>query len=145
MNTFPFVYHTVRDEFPKNSVVTQFGNGYSFASAPIGLPQLTFHLSFKMMCWFTTGSPEGAFNRTYSPSSLSRGSVNLAALIDFYAANQLYQPFIYNHQVRGAVTVRFAKPFATPEGLPGVLYTTPDGLWAHPVEPFQLDLIMNPT
>jgi hypothetical protein len=142
--TFSFPTHLVTDDFPKNSSVTAFGNGYTFASAPVGPPQITFHLEFKTMCWFTTGTPNGAFDRTYSPAVMP--GMNLAALIDFYAAQQLYNPFWYPHQVRGSVLVRFGKPFTTPKSVTGsLIYVAADSRWAHFTEGFNIDLVMQPT
>jgi hypothetical protein len=139
---FFFPYHTIQDEYPKNSVATQYGSGYSFASAPVGPPQIMFHLFFDIMFWFTDTTPDGPIHRTYSPIKFP--GMNVAALIDFYECHQLYGTFIYPHAARGNVLVRFNKPLVTPRNLktpPGMF----DSLWAHSVEPFQIDLILQPT
>jgi hypothetical protein len=141
-DVFFFPFHKVQDEYPKNSVTTQFGNGYSFASAPIGPPQIMFHLDFPTMFWFTARSPDGPINRTFSPS-ITPG-LNLAALVDFYEAHQLYNTFMYPHPTRGNVITRFSKPLITPKNLPQVLNFY-EGYWGHMVEPFQIDLILQPT
>ena len=132
----------MQDEYPKNSATVQFGNGYQFASAPVGPPQLTFHLDFTAMAWFTLGIPDGPVDRTYSPPTIP--GINIAALIDFYEAHQLYTTFTYPHPTRGNVTVRFARPLVTPKNITGAL-----GLhyehYGHVVEPFTIDLILQPS
>lgn len=142
--TFNFPLHSVQDEFPQNSVATRFGNGYSFSSAPVGPPQLVFHLDFVCMAWYTTGSPAGAFDRTYNPTALP--GLNLAAMIDFYAAQQLFNPFWYPHQVRGNVLVRFSKPLTTPKSIKGAVFPqTSDNKWMHLTEQLSLELTYQPT
>lgn len=141
-DVFYFPFHKVTDEYPKNSVVTQFGNGYSFASAPVGPPQITFHLDFQAMWWWTIGSPDGPFHRTFSPPDIP--GCNIAQLIDFYEAQQLYGTFTYPHQVRGNVGVRFARPLVTPKSITERLGFS-SGYFGHLVEPFQIDLILQPT
>jgi hypothetical protein len=136
MLSFEFPWHTVQDEYPKNSVITQFGNGYSFASAPVGPPQMTFHLFFDAMWWFFDSA--GTLDRFFSPEDLP--GVNIAVLDDFYATHQLYTSFRYYHPSRGMQTVRFAKPFVMPRGVKGNM-STYDQYSAHQVEPFQIDLI----
>jgi hypothetical protein len=101
-----------------------------------------FHLDFKTMCWYTQNTPDGMIDRAYYPMKLP--GTNLATLVDFYAQQQLYNPFWYPHQVRGTVLVRFSKPFTTPKSILGSVFPT-DTYWAHLTEPFKIDLVMQPT
>lgn len=104
--TFDYPYHSVEDRYPENSKTVQFGNSWEFASKPSGPPQIQFRLQFEGMFWIFDSNNE--VDRTTDPQ------INMAHLVDFYEAHQLYEKFTYPHPVRGDVTVRFAQPLIVP-------------------------------
>ena len=118
METFDFPFHTVSDEYPVSSTTIKLGGGYQFASKPRGPDQILFKLSFKAM-WFGTLNAQ----------------IDMQAMIDFYEAHRLYEPFEYEHPTRGLVVVRFSKPLVVPKGIEGGGGQT---------EPVSIELILQP-
>jgi len=127
METFDFPYHTVEDQYPSSSAVVQFGGGYSFASKPRGPDQITFKLNFQGMFYFTNSN--GTLDGTSNPK------INMKVMLDFYENHRLYEPFIYNHPVRGPLTCRFGKPLSIPKGI---------AKGKGQLEAFQVELILQP-
>lgn len=105
---FDFPYHRVATRWPQNSTSIALGGGYTFTSRANGPPQRSFSLEFEGMTWFinpTTGFPDA----TITPQR------NLMALNNFYAAQQLSDPFYYDHPIYGRMVVKFLKPLEIPK------------------------------
>lgn len=135
MRTFCYPYHTPTDAYPQSSQKIKFGYGYEFASKPKGPPQISFTLNFKAMFWWFTKA--GNISRDVNPT------LNIASLIDFYEAHEMYEPFIYSHPTRGDIICRFNKPISTPKSIEGLI-TYDNGFSGHQVEPFSLELMAQP-
>ena len=137
MKQFDFPYHRLSDEYPESSKSLSFGGGYSFASAPKGPDQITFHLDFEAVWfWFTI---DGV------PNSFVQPSINALRLQEFYEEHRMYKPFLYLHQTKGRRVVRFLKPLPRLSPIPEKT-TRCDTTLArgHQVQPFSIQLIDNP-
>jgi hypothetical protein len=128
VDVFPFNVHTPTHSFPRGDAV-RFGRGYTFTTKPQLPFQRSFRLYFSGMKWYlnTDGTVD---NTTNVP-------LNMQALIDFFTAHDYSQPFIYNHELYGNITVKFAAdhPFEVVKSLVGGSGLT---------EPFELFLEEQP-
>lgn len=137
MKQFDFPFHKLSDEYPESSKSMSLGGGYSFASAPKGPDQITFHLDFEAMWFWVT--LDGMHNSWIQPH------INARRLQEFYEEHRMYKPFIFLHEIRGRRVVRFAK--ALPRFQPMTEKTmtcTETGARGHQVQPFAIQLIDNP-
>ena len=126
METFNFPLHTLSVKYPDSSVKVQFGKGYEFASAPRGPDQVEYTLEFDAMFFFE--SSPGVLDK------VTRPTVNMAVLEDFYQLVKLYTKFIYPHPTLGNLTVRFGEPLAYKVAKNG----------KGRVEPFSIKLVLQP-
>ena len=144
MEIFDFPFHTPQDEYPGGSTI-KFGRGYRFAARPPGPDEIVTHLNFAAMFVFQANAgdpPEmGVFAR-----------MNIYALEAFYKRHRMFQPFIYPHATLGNKICRFNKPLIMPKtiksnpGEVGGRVDPSDGRsWrAHQVEPFDLEILLQP-
>lgn len=103
METFAFPYHLIEVKYPESSTAVSFGGGYEFTSKPKAPDQVEYILNFKAM-WFFANPDFSSVNLDYQPL------VNMARLEDFYNRHKMYKKFIYPHQFKGNLVVRFAEP-----------------------------------
>lgn len=129
METFPFVNHTPRHAYPRGDAF-QFGRGYTFAAKPQQPVQRKIILSFQALIWYknTAGT---AFVNDIDPEN------NALAFDEFYRRHLTYKSFIYNHDVYGALEVKFAAdaPFEMPKTREGGAGVT---------ESFEITLVEQP-
>lgn len=107
ISVFEFPYHSAYDIYPNSSTKLQFGNGYQFASAASGADQIIITLNFKAMKYYLDA--EGVPDATIQPDK------NMLALQNFYEEHRLSKPFVYTHQTRGLMFVRFETPLQVPK------------------------------
>lgn len=112
LDVFSFPNHTVTHEYPKGNSF-KFGGGYEFAATPITPIQRRFRLNFATMVWRKNASNQ--FDATIDAPN------NILAFDQFYRAHLTHIPFTYNHEVYGALTVKFSAdaPFVMPKGVGG--------------------------
>jgi hypothetical protein len=106
ISIFDFI-HTAYDSYPNSSVKVQFGNGYQFAATASGVDQIITTLKFNAMKYYLNA--EGVPDATIFPDR------NMLALQNFYEAHRLSKPFVYLHQTRGLIFVRFESPLQCPK------------------------------
>lgn len=106
-DVFNFPYHDIRTTLPDNSVRVRYGKGYSFAARPADPPQRLFTLTFEGLK-YELNTSTGLFDSTINPTN------NALALEYFYRKVELWDVFTYNHQLYGALAVRFNKPLDFP-------------------------------
>lgn len=137
---FDFPFHKPNDEYP-GGTTTKFGRGYSFAATPNGKQETICHLNFKAM--FVYQNPDSSINFDVDPK------FNIFAVEGFYQRHLLHRFFQYKHHRRGFVICRFNKALVMPKTV-----DNPDGIGAklvngvayrlHQVEPFDIDLVLQP-
>ena len=138
METFNYPYHLVQNEYPQGSTV-KFGRGYRFAARPSGPPEIIAHLHFEQMFYFQDPV-------TFAARDDVEVQLNILHLEKFYARQENFQPFYYQHATRGLTIARFSKPLVMPKVLtqrPGDVGGR-NGWRAHQTEPFDLELILQP-
>lgn len=108
---FDFPYHTVETENPESGFRGQFGNSYTFTSAPTAPDQRLFTLDFPAMKFFV--------DENNQVTDLVNPQYNMYALIKFYHNYKLHKTFTYNHPVYGPVLVKFQKPLKEPKVMAG--------------------------
>lgn len=108
---FPFVNHTPVHRYPKGDAF-QFGKGYEFSAAPQEPLQKRFVLKFNALTWYFTGT---------TPVNNVDVENNAMAFDEFYRAHLTHKKFLYNHQLFGQITVKFAPdtPFEMPRSIDG--------------------------
>ena len=126
--TFSFNKHVLETEYPESGSVLQFGKGYQMATKPKGPDQVIYTLHFDAMRFYFTSMAGTTLDKTTQPT------INMGVLEDFYNYHRLYEPFIYPHDTKGNLNVRFKEPlkFKILKAGRGV------------VEPFQIRLILLP-
>lgn len=111
MATFPCTYFTYQTKYPASGSRIQLGNSYVFSAPPTAPDQRTFTLKLNGLQYFVTTG--GLVDLTQSPER------NAAVLEAFYVTHKLFQTFVFNHPVLGALDCKFNRPLEIPEGLPG--------------------------
>lgn len=106
MQTFNFPYHSIETVYPSSSQIVQFGRGYRFATKPRGPDQIVWNLTFPSMKWYLNS--DNSVNLTTNPTR------NVGKLEEFYNIHRLHEYFLYPHQTRGDVRVRFTTPLIIP-------------------------------
>ena len=122
---FTFPYFDFAESYPVNTHPTRLGRGFMFTTPAIAPPQRRFTLSFEGMGW--------VLDSLGNVDVTSNSDFNVAALIEFYKAVQLYGAFTFQHPMDGQLLVRFAKPLDVPAVMKGAPFNT--------VHPFQVDLV----
>ncbi|AKU43549.1 hypothetical protein CPT_Seuss23 [Caulobacter phage Seuss] len=128
LEVFPFVNHTPRHVYPKGDAF-QFGGGYVFAAKPQQV-QRRIILSFQALIWYKNVAGT-AFDSTIDPEN------NALNFDEFYRRHLTYKSFTYNHDVYGAMEVKFAAdvPFEMPKTREGGVGVT---------ESFEVTLVEQP-
>lgn len=111
LQTFDWPYYALQVIYQDNSVRVSFGRGYTFAARPEGPPQRIFKLRFEALMW-ELGS-NGLIDTAVRPST------NLARLIEFYKAHEMWKSFWWNMPGHGWVVARFNKPLDVPYQMAG--------------------------
>ena len=106
LSIFDFI-HTAYDTYPASSVKVQFGNGYQFSSVASGADQIITTLKFAAMKYWL--NVDGVPDATLRPES------NMLALQNFYEEHRLSKMFVYPHQTKGLMFVRFELPLQCPK------------------------------
>lgn len=110
METFDFPYHGNPGNTPEDaSPSVELRGGFRFSSVPHDPIIRTYELTFPVMGYFLLPSGEPDTEGTVHPQW------NIAALTRFYERHGTYKTFIYPHPFWGDRTVRFDRPFTTPQ------------------------------
>lgn len=127
ISIFEYPYHHAYDIYPNSSVKVQFGNGYQYATGASGADQIIITLKFKAMKYFL--DEDGVPDASVTPE------LNMLNLQNFYEEHRLSKPFVYSHQTRGLIFVRFESPLQCPKVREGGFGVT---------EEFEVKLIYQP-
>lgn len=102
-----FMNHKREFEFLKNVQAIELGNGYSYVSKPISPLLKKFTLKFTGFRYYfnSDGTPDSETNKSHN---------NFKTLLDFYETMNMCETFIYNDEIYGPLTVRFAEPLKDP-------------------------------
>jgi len=103
METWPFDYFTLGEDFPDSAFKARFGRSYEFAVEPKGPDQIEFILKIEGM-WFFLEADGVTLDLN------TQRDRNMGKLREFYKAHGTWKPFLFKHPILDEVTVRFKEP-----------------------------------